>query len=202
MTVGELDVSRETTERLQHLVDLVRKWSPKINLVSPSQLHCLWQRHVWDCAQLVSHAPPDPRRWVDLGSGGGFPGLVVSALALDRGWSTTVFLVESDQRKAAFLRRAATEMGVMPRVLATRSEQVVPLSADVLSARAFAPLDRLLTHAVRHVAPDGVTLLPKGSGHEAEIAAARRHWRFTCDRRSSITDPDAAILKLTEINRA
>jgi len=202
MTELALDVSRETTERLRRLTHLVRKWSPRINLVASSQLADLWERHISDSAQLFAHAPKNPRRWVDLGSGGGFPGLVISVLAAAREWSTEFVLVESDQRKATFLRSAAREVGVTPTVLASRSEELASLSADVLSARALAPLDQLLAHVVRHLAPGGVAILPKGAGHDAEIREARLTWGFACERFPSITDQNAAILRLREISRA
>ena len=195
-----LDVSRETFDILQRYVDLLEKWNARINLVSPGTLPHLWSRHVFDSAQLYDLAPASTSSWADLGSGGGFPGVVIAILGRDRqGFSMT--LVESDQRKAAFLRTALRECNVTATVVSQRIEDCTPLMADVLSARALAPLETLLSFAERHLAPDGLALFPKGGRASEEVAAAQETWSFACDVCPSRTDSAASILKIGDISR-
>lgn len=194
-------VSRETRERLDAYADLLRRWNPRINLVSASTLDDLWTRHFRDSAQLFDLAPGSPRAWVDLGSGGGFPGMVIAILAVERLPDLRVTLVESDRRKAAFLRTVAREAGVKVDVLAERIESARPLAADVISARALAPLHRLLQLSGRHLAPGGTALFPKGAGWRREVEEALEHWSFRCEEIASETSPDAAILRLGGIRR-
>jgi 16S rRNA (guanine527-N7)-methyltransferase len=197
-----LDVSRETSERLERYADLVKRWNPKINLVSRASLDQLWTRHIIDSAQLFALRPTDARHWADLGSGGGFPGLVIAALAAEAAPDLRVTLVESDSRKAAFLATAARELGLTVTVKPERIEALAPLGADVLSARALAPLDTLLGYASRHLAPAGRALFPKGARAEEEIAAARKHWAFDLHRHPSKTAADGAILEIGAIAHA
>ncbi|MEL6517905.1 MAG: 16S rRNA (guanine(527)-N(7))-methyltransferase RsmG [Pseudomonadota bacterium] len=191
------DVSRETLERLRIYADLLRKWNPRINLVSPGTIDGLWTRHFLDSAQLIDLVPDAPATWADLGSGGGFPGLVVAIFLHDQ--HTTVTLVESDQRKATFLRTVARETGTTVNVLSARIEAVKPLGASVLTARALSPLPDLLIHCNRHLAPGGTALLPKGARADAEIAKALETWSFHCEKVPSQTDDSAVILRITEI---
>jgi 16S rRNA (guanine527-N7)-methyltransferase len=196
-----VDVSRETAGRLADYAALLRAWNPKINLVSKQTLAELETRHFADSAQLLALAPPDATTWADLGSGGGFPGLVVAILATEARPALRVTLVESDQRKAVFLRTVAQRTGVPVTVLADRIEAVPPLGADVLSARALAPLTTLLDHADRHLAPSGTALFPKGATWRAEVDEALERWRFRCENLPSATSPDGAILRIGEIHR-
>ena len=194
-----LNVSRETLERLRRLMALVAKWNPAINLIARSTLDQGWTRHILDSAQVFFLAPKGARHWVDLGSGGGFPGLVVATMAQDSAAELRFTLVESDQRKATFLREAARELELTIKVIAGRSENLPALGADVLSARAFAPLDQLCAHGLRHLAPDGTGLFMKGGNFAAELASARRMWRFDVAAHASKTDPAAFILELKAI---
>lgn len=197
-----MSVSRETADRLDAFEALVRKWSPRINLVSRSALDQLQQRHIADSAQLFDLARIADGRWADLGSGGGFPGIVVAILAAEQAPALEVVCIESDGRKAAFLMTAARELGLeRVRVLAQRIEAAPPQGAQVVSARALAPLKSLLPLAVRHLAPGGYALFPKGAGHAKEVAEARADWRFDLTEHPSRTDPDARILKLEAIRR-
>lgn len=186
-----LDVSRETFEALWRFADLVRHWTQRINLISPGTVPQLWERHVLDSAQLYFQIKT-ARVWVDLGSGGGFPGIVLAILA--RNTATRFHLVESDQRKAAFLRKAASDMGLNVQIHAARAEQLVPLEADIVTARALAPLESLLPLVARHLAPNGIAILPKGVKAAEEIAQARTAWTFDLAQRASMTDPLAQIL--------
>ncbi len=191
-------VSRETTERFAALAALVRKWSPKINLVSRSTLDALEDRHIADSAQLFDLAPP-ARSWADLGSGAGFPGLVCAILAAERSPGTAFTFVESDTRKATFLRTALRELGLAAEVKAARIEALDPLGADVVSARALAELPALLGHVHRHMAPTGTALLPKGAAWEKEVTEARETWSFSLSRHTSVTHPDAVILQIGDV---
>jgi len=199
--LGDLDVSRETLERLELLVSLVRKWSPRINLVSERSLDVIWTRHVLDSAQIYAIAPKPFRTWLDLGSGAGFPGLVIAMIAAEKEPGARIALVESDRRKAAFLRAAARETSLTVEVHAERVEQLSPQRADIVSARALAGLETLIGFADRHLRPGGVAIFPKGVRRMEEIAHARQTWNFTLQSCKSITDAEAAILKVGEISR-
>ncbi len=201
MTALGLDVSRETAGRFEEYAGLLRIWNPRINLVSRQTLADLETRHFADSAQLLALAPPEATTWADLGSGAGFPGLVVAILAAELRPALRVTLVESDQRKAVFLRTVAQRTGVSVTVHAARIEALPPLSADILSARALAPLTVLLDHASRHLASSGTALFPKGAGWRAEVEEALERWRFRCDNLSSATSPEGAILRIGEIYR-
>lgn len=188
-------VSRETLERLDVLAEHVRRWNPRINLVAPGTLPDLWTRHILDSAQLWSVSPPAPGLWADLGSGGGFPGLVIAALA--EGSDTRVALVEADQRKAAFLLVAAQGMGLHPIIHGARIEHVAPLGASTISARALAPLPALLGLASRHLAPGGRLILPQGENAPVPNAGdLDSRWQSVEDH-PSMTNPESVILILT-----
>jgi 16S rRNA (guanine527-N7)-methyltransferase len=193
-------VSRETIDRLRAFESLVQRWTPAINLVSKADLPSLWGRHIVDSAQLFWLAPA-AAHWVDLGSGGGFPGIVVAILAqaCSPGMRTT--LVESDLRKATFLRQAAQALDLQTVVLSKRIDEIPPLAADILSARALSPLPDLLGFADRHLQRDGVAIFPKGSRHAEEVAAARVAWTFDVTVQQSLSEPEAAILMIRNLRR-
>lgn len=186
--------------RLTVYAGLITKWQKAINLVAPKTLPELWSRHFLDSAQLLEHAPKDTQRWLDLGSGGGFPGLVIAALS-----EAHVHLVESDQRKSAFLREAARAMNVSATVHVKRIESVdagqlhatMGGAPQVISARALAPLPELIGLAYPLAGPDTVCLFPKGRNAEDELTEARRYWTIqAAEQLPSRTDPDASILRL------
>lgn len=186
---------------LQVYADLVTRWTQRINLVSRSTVDTLWSRHIADSAQLYPLVPPGARRFADLGSGGGFPGIVLAILARQHRPDARFTLVESDQRKATFLREAVRVTGVAAEILCDRAEHVAPLAADVVSARALSALPELLGLVHRHLAPDGVALLPKGAGSQAEVDAARLAWAFDVEEFPSQTSPDARLLRLQHLSR-
>lgn len=186
-------VSRETIERLATYAALLRRWQPKLNLVGPATLPHLWQRHM---AQLWPLVPESARCLVDLGSGAGFPGLVLAILGVPE-----VHLVESDTRKAAFLREAAAATGAPATVHPIRIEALRSVEADVVTARALANLDRLLAHAHPILGPSGVCLFLKGQGAEEELTEAQRNWNMGCERIESLTDPSARILRISNLAR-
>ncbi len=185
--------------RLTTLHDLLLKWNKRINLISKDSEDLVWTRHFADSAQLWPLRPSASSTWVDLGAGGGFPGLVVAAFAAEA--ATAVALVESDLRKCVFLREAARAMGLTIVVHQARIEDVPPLGADVLSARALGPLDRLLGYAEKHRAPLGRGLFPKGRTVHKEIETATRSWRFEHRLHPSITEPGAAIVEVGAVSR-
>jgi 16S rRNA (guanine527-N7)-methyltransferase len=195
------DVSRETLDRLVAHHALLRDWNRRINLVSDASLAEAWGRHFADSAQLWSHLPPSARHWLDLGAGAGFPGLVIAALAAERRPVLEVSLVESDQRKAAFLEAAARATGLTVTVLPARAEALAPQRADVVSARALAPLADLLALAEKHRRPEGICLFPKGATVHKEIADARARWHFDLRMHPSRTDSRAAIVEIGAMRR-
>ncbi|MBO1076696.1 16S rRNA (guanine(527)-N(7))-methyltransferase RsmG [Roseomonas marmotae] len=198
MTLPPLDVSRETLARIEAFVPLLLRWNERINLIAPTTEAVLRQRHVADSLQLLPLIPPGEGAVGDLGSGGGFPGLVL-AMALER----SVHLVEADRRKAAFLQTAAGELGLTHvRVHAARIEAVSLPPLAVLTARALAPLERMLPWAERLLAPDGVAIFPKGRSALEEMEAAALGWTMTAERFKSTTDAEASIFRLTRIRRA
>lgn len=196
------DVSRETIGRLEAYAELLVRWSARISLVGRSTLGEMWRRHFLDSAQLEALRPAGEGHWADLGSGAGFPGLVVAIMARERAPGMRFTLVESDSRKSAFLAAVVQATGAAAAVVTGRIERIPPLAADVISARALAPLPKLLGLARRHLAPGGACLFMKGRGHGGEIERARGLWRFKCRRIPSGTDGAAAILEIGDIRRA
>jgi 16S rRNA (guanine527-N7)-methyltransferase len=194
-------ISALATERLQIFVGLLAKWNAAINLVSPASLAEVWTRHVADSAQVLDVAPIRRARWLDMGSGAGFPGIVIALISADTQSPVEMTLVESDKRKAAFLSTVSRETGVPMIIQAARIEAVAPQNADTVSARALAPLVRLCSFAERHLAPHGAALFLKGGHYDAEIAEARRTWSFALDVRRSSTDPAGAVLIMKDIRR-
>lgn len=194
-----MSVSHETSDQLIAYAGLLRKWNPRINLVSPATIDDLERRHISDCAQLASLVSPSSGLWVDLGSGGGLPGLIMAIYAqgTDARWT----LVESDQRKGAFLRSVIRELGLKnTSVASARIESLTPLDADGITARALAPLPRLVPYLQRHLKVGGAAWVMKGRNWRAELAEAGQIASFTTEIFPSLTDPEAAILKLGDIS--
>lgn len=196
-----MNVSRETMQDLEAYADLLRKWSPRINLISKSSMPDLWNRHFLDSAQLIGLAKRKSGHWVDLGSGGGLPGMVVAILAKPKMPDLRFTFVEADQRKAVFLQTVARDLSLQAAVVAKRAEDISPLSADILSARALAPLPTLLGYVKQHLSPSGQALLMKGQSFRQELDQALEIWSFQSDEYPSITDGAAVILSLGDIQR-
>lgn len=194
-----MNVSRETQERLDIYLELLRKWSPKINLVSPASLKDAARRHFDDSLQIASLTPEGAKSWIDMGSGGGFPGAVIAIALAGSGLEMT--LIESDQRKAAFLRTVSRETKTPFKVIAQRIEDVPAMNCNVVSARALAPLADLLEYAEPHLVPNGKALFMKGGSWRNEVRDAQKTWRFTCDAHTSMTNPDAAVLEIGGLSR-
>lgn len=192
------NVSRETFSALETYASLLRKWQAKINLVAKDSLQDLWRRHFLDSAQLLPLLPPGNDPITDLGSGAGFPGLVLAIMT-----GREVHLVDSDQRKGAFLLEAARQTGVLDRVRvhSTRIEAAKAWGAPIVTARALASLEQLLEWAEPYLTPDSVCLFLKGAKAEDELTAADRSWTMAVERRRSLTDSSGVILKLHNIKR-
>jgi 16S rRNA (guanine527-N7)-methyltransferase len=194
------NVSRETNERLETLVRIITRWNATLNLVADTTLADVRRRHIDDSAQILRYMPPDTAKWSDFGSGGGFPGLVVAAIAHEHCPDCRVTLIESDKRKSVFLREAARDMNLSVDVRTGRVEQLDPQRAQVVSARALAPLSTLCGYAQRHLRQDGVALFMKGARYAQEIVDARAQgWSFDVVAHKSMTDGAAAILELRNI---
>lgn len=196
-----MDVSRETCDRLDAYVALLEKWTVRINLVSRSSLSGIWTRHIADSAQVWTEAPHTFAQWTDLGSGGGLPAVVIAILATEQDLPGPV-MVESDQRKSVFLQTVVRELGISAAVLNARIEDAPPQGADILSARALAPLVRLLEFADRHGGNAPLCLFPKGVSWAEELTAAQECWRFRSEAVPSWTNPGSVLLKISEIARA
>ena len=194
-----LNVSRETHSKLQTFLALVVKWNRTINLVSNNSLLDGWTRHILDSAQLWGAAHIQVGLWLDMGSGGGFPGLVMAIIADEQAPDMRIALIEADRRKSVFLSEAARQLSLTVTVHPDRVERISGLAASVVSARALAPLDELLGRAKRHLATGGVAVFPKGQNFEAELSEARKRWRFDCDCLQSRTDPKAVMLRIENI---
>jgi 16S rRNA (guanine527-N7)-methyltransferase len=194
-------VSRETWKRLEGLLALLERWNAKTNLVAG--LDDVWTRHIADSLQLLDHVPADARIFVDLGSGGGFPGLVLAAALLDRPGGK-MHLVESVQRKAAFLREATRTLGVPAEVHAQRIEDLDPNTLgkiDVVTARALAPLPQLLELAHPLLEKGAIGLFPKGKDVNRELTQARESWTIRATMLPSVTDTGGTILRIEQLER-
>lgn len=197
-----LNVSRETLDRLFAYCALVEKWNPAINLISKSGISEIWDRHVIDSVQLIRQIPAEGGQWCDLGSGGGFPGIVLAILAKELQPETRMILVEADRRKSVFLSEAARLLDITVSVKTQRIEALEPQNVDVITARALAPLSILCGYGYRHLKPQGVAIFPKGATAVREIEDAQKLWRFNCDAMQSHTDPEALVLAVRGIQRA
>jgi 16S rRNA (guanine527-N7)-methyltransferase len=190
-------VSRETLTRLSLFVDLVQRWNPRVNLVSKGDLDRLWDRHISDSLQLTSLLPPGTGHAIDLGSGGGFPAIplaIASGLRFD--------LIESDHRKASFLREAGRVTGASVTVHAVRAEAATVEPAPLVTARALASVSELLSLSGRLLTPDGACLFPKGARVDAELTEAAKRWHMRVERFTSQIEPTGVILRISEITRA
>ena len=188
-------VSHETLIRFENFARLLVEWNARINLVSPATLPDLWVRHFMDSAQVMMYMPEGVHRLVDLGSGAGFPATVLGLMGVPE-----VHLIESDQRKCAFLREVSRVTDSDNTIIhAKRIEQVESLQADVVTARALASLEKLIPMALHHLRAGGSCLFLKGAGADEEITAARKRFDFTCETFRSTTSADGVVLRLSGI---
>ncbi|MGI9491071.1 MAG: 16S rRNA (guanine(527)-N(7))-methyltransferase RsmG [Geminicoccaceae bacterium] len=193
----QVDVSRETMELFDLYLDLLKRWQKAINLVGPKTLLDPWRRHILDCAQLMAYLPSRHSTIVDLGSGAGLPGLILAMMG-----QSNVHLVESDQRKAQFLKESARALALDITVHVKRIEAMEPISPDVLTARALAPLPALLTLARPLLRRHTICLFLKGRHGKDELTEAKKSWMMMSQFFPSLSDSSASVLKLWEIERA
>ena len=193
---ADTGVSRETLARLSAYADLLQRWNKTINLIGRSTEADLWRRHMLDSAQLATLLPSTDLTLVDMGSGAGFPGLVLAAMGVRE-----THLIEGDQRKAAFLREAAREIGPRITVHACRTEAAPRIMAGVVTARALAPLPDLLDLAAPFSGPDTLYIFPKGQNVDGELTESHKIWKMRVERFPSRTDSAATILRISEVRR-
>jgi 16S rRNA (guanine527-N7)-methyltransferase len=182
-------------------LSLLKKWNSRINLVAPKSLDQFWTRHALDSAQILPLIPNPAKTIVDFGSGAGFPAIAIAIDAKHRGSERTVHLIESVGKKANFLKTVSRETSLPTFIHAERIETLDPLRADIITARAFAPLERLLPLANRHLADDGQIILLKGSSIDQEIDRARQDWRFSYETSPSLSDESGSIIRLRDLSR-
>ena len=194
---ARLNVSRETMARLEAYVELLARWNHRINLVSAASLGEVWRRHILDSAQLHRHVPRDASNLVDLGSGAGLPGFILAILGVG-----DVRLIESDRRKSEFLREVARITGTAVTIHAARIEAVDPFVADVVTARALAPLDKLLSWAARFTGPETIGLFLKGRELADELTSAGDQWIMRTQVLGSLSDPQGHILRVEGLQHA
>lgn len=198
-----IHVSRETQERLNRFADLFMKWAPRINLVAPSTLEQVWTRHIIDSLQ-IRNIVPQPGRWIDIGSGGGFPGIItaISLAEYGDGW---IDLVESNNKKCGFLRVALTETGGRGAVHPLRIEEATKKlqAPDFVSARALAELDALFAYVFPWAQnnPSIRFIFHKGRDYQAEIDKARGRWDFDLIKHQSVVEADSVILEIASLSR-
>lgn len=192
-----LGLSDTQREKLEAYADLLRKWQKRINLVAPATVPDLWNRHFLDSAQLMFHVKQIPGPILDFGSGAGFPGLVLAVLGRD-----DVTLVESDRRKVAFLQEVARVTGTTVAIEACRIESLRPIRAGMITARALAPIDRLLDYAEPYADESTVYLFLKGEQADVELTTAQKRWKMRVTKAPSMSDARGVVLRLEEVTRA
>ena len=193
-----LNVSSDVTDRIAAYLDLLFLWNRRINLIGPSEHRHIWRRHVLDCLQLANDIRPGDVRIADFGSGAGLPGLV---LALAASESRKVFLVEKSPRKSEFLAAAIKDLNLNAEVVTSRLEAISLPAVDVITARALAPLSKLLGYAETLVHRDSLCLFLKGRDVENELTDARESWTFSLSARPSLSSPEGQVLAISSLAR-
>ena len=196
-----LDVSRETEEALNHFKNLVIEWNPTINLVSKNSISELWDRHIVDSAQIFTTFLPKNGLWLDFGTGGGFPGLVLAILAKHLSPDLRFSLVESDRRKCSFLKRVSRDLTLSVDIMNSRVESIELEKTDYVSARAVTQLNDLLFLVRNIVSRETVFLFLKGREYKKEVANAQKNWDFKLSMVNSVTSEDGKLLILRGLER-
>ena len=192
----QTSVSRETCDRLQAYLDFLQKWQQEMNLVGNSTLVDPWRRHILDSWQILSLIPQETKQLVDLGSGAGFPGMILALLGV-----AEIHLVEAKHRKVNFLHAVAELCKIQVTIHNQRIESIADLSPDVITARALAPLPRLLAYAEPLIQSETLCLFHKGAHYRQELTQAQKNWHMNINYSFSITDSTAAILCLKKVSR-
>jgi 16S rRNA (guanine527-N7)-methyltransferase len=189
------NIPHHLQKKLLLYAELLKKWQKVINLVSPQSLENLWERHFFDCWQFFDFIPEKAKTLADFGSGAGLPGMVIALL-----WEGEVHLIESDQRKAAFLRELAFHLELTNVVFhVKRIEDISLKNIDVISARAFAPLKKIFFYAQTHIHEDSLLLLAKGKNYSSELTEAQTYWDFQYEKFFSKSKAESIILKIQNL---
>ncbi|MDG2355016.1 MAG: 16S rRNA (guanine(527)-N(7))-methyltransferase RsmG [Paracoccaceae bacterium] len=200
--LDKLGVSRETCEKLHYYYCILSEWNTKVNLVSRKSIESSWQRHFLDSSQLWLYAPQNAKTWLDFGSGGGFPGLVISIIAQELNPQLKVILVEKNKKKAFFLEQVSLKLSLNVCLFCSKVEDVKPQKADVISARAFGALRRLIEIAYMHKNDKTISLFPKGKTFSLEIKESLVYWEFEMRQISNLLSLDSSILEIRNIKVA
>ncbi len=195
------NVSRETISYLYLYESLLKKWNNKTNLVSKNSLSDAWVRHFLDSAQLVKHCQPENKLWLDFGSGAGFPAVVSAIVLRDIGIETNFVLVEKNKTKAFFLGELKRRLGLSFEIICENVKEIDPLKADIISARAFSPLENLLPVSNYHGKKNSVSLFLKGKNIRTEVDKTFKMWFFQYDIISSISSTDGKIIKINKLHK-
>ena len=197
--VKSLNVSRETLNSFCEYENLLSKWNEKINLVSKNTLVDIWERHFLDSGQIIKHVEASGKRWVDVGSGAGFPGLVVALLLRERRIDCDLVLVEKNPKKGFFLKEVIRKLNLSVEVVNDNIYTLEPLNADILTARAFSDLNNLIEIAFRHRKKEGICLFLKGENYRIELDKTLNYWFFDYDIVDSLSSSSGKIIRVKQI---
>ncbi len=197
--VKSLNVSRETVNGFYEYKNLLSKWNEKINLVSKNTLVDIWERHFLDSGQIIKHVEASGKRWVDVGSGAGFPGLVIALLLRDRKIDCALVLVEKNPKKCFFLKEVIRKLNLTVEVVNDNIYTLEPLNADILTARAFSELNNLIEISFRHRKKGGICLFLKGENYRIELDKALNYWFFDYDIVDSLSSSSGKIIGVKKI---
>ena len=197
--IKSLNVSRETLKGFYEYKTLLSKWNEKINLVSKNTLVDIWERHFLDSGQIIKHVEASGKRWVDVGSGAGFPGLVVALLLRDRKIDCNLVLVEKNPKKGFFLNEVIRKLNLNVEVVSDNIYTLEPLNADILTARAFSELNNLIEISFRHRKKEGLCLFLKGENYRFELDKTLNYWFFDYDVVDSLSNPSGKIIRVKNI---
>ena len=197
--VKSLNVSRETLNGFYEYETILSKWNEKINLVSKNTLVDIWERHFLDSGQIIKHVEVSGKRWVDVGSGAGFPGLVVALLLRDRKIDCDLVLVEKNPKKGFFLNEVIRKLNLSVEVVNGNVDTLEPLNADILTARAFSELNNLIEIAFRHRKKAGICLFLKGENYRIELDKTLNYWFFDYDIVDSLSSSSGKIIRVKKI---
>ena len=197
--VKSLNVSRETLNGFYEYKTLLSKWNEKINLVSKNTLVDIWERHFLDSGQIIKHVEVSGKRWVDVGSGAGFPGLVVALLLRDRKIDCDLVVVEKNPKKVFFLNEVIRKLNLNVEVVNDNIYTLEPLNADILTARAFSELNNLIEISFRHRKKEGLCLFLKGENYRFELDKTLNYWFFDYDVVSSLSSSSGKIIRVKKI---
>ena len=197
--IESLNVSRETINSFNKYEALLSKWNQKINLVSPNTLADLWVRHFLDSGQIINYVEASGKKWVDVGAGAGFPGLVVALLLKDRKIDCDIVLVEKNMKKVFFLNEVIRKLNLNVKVVNNNVDTIEPLNADILTARAFSELKKLIELSVRHRKERGVSLFFKGENYRLELDKTLNYRFFDYDIFDSLSNSSGKIIRVKKI---